>query len=133
MITMSIEVRNLDKLQDNFKRAPSRALYWLARATKAAIFEVEKQAIDPNFRFKTPRALRTGQLQLSFKHGRNFFNGGLRGSIGPTVHYAPYVYFGTRKVRPNSYMDRIATAATPDVEKHFETAIDTFTAELATT
>jgi hypothetical protein len=129
---MSIHVSNLDALRSNFERAPSLALSYLAKATQAAIFEVEKQAIDPNFRFKTPRAKRTGYLSLSFSYGRYIDPSGLRAAIGPTAFYAPYVEYGTRRgIQPNPYMERIAKAAKPGVEKQFETAIGSFVAELA--
>ena len=132
MIAITLRIDNLDQLRSNFGRAPSRALHWLSRATQAAIFEVEKQAVDANFRFVTPRSLRTGYLALSFAYGRRFDRGGLRGSIGPTAHYARFVYFGTRRgVRPNPYMDRIAAAAEPAVNVHFEKAVDSFVSELA--
>lgn len=134
MIEMKIEVKNLDKLRANFRKAPALTLKYLSAATEAALFEVEKQAIDSNFQFKLPRIRRTGQLQQSFAHGRRIDKGGLRGSIGPTVRYAPYVYFGTKRgIRPNKYMDRIAKAATPDVEKHFQKATDTIVNHLAKT
>lgn len=132
MITVKIDIQNLDKLRTNFAKAPTTALKWLSKATQASIFEVEKQAVDRNFLFKTPRAKRTGDLQKSFQYGRYIAPGGLQASIGPTVHYAPHVYFGTsRGIRPNLYMDRIAEAATPEVNRHFETAIDKLVEELA--
>lgn len=132
MITVKVETQNLDKLRSNFSRAPTTALKWLGKATEASIFEVEKQAVDKNFLFRTPRAKRTGDLQKSFQYGRYIAPGGLQASIGPTVHYAPYVYFGTnRGTKPNFYMDRIAEAATPAVNTHFEKAINNFVNEIA--
>jgi hypothetical protein len=132
MIEMQIEIQNLDKLRENFRRAPSLTLKYLSKAVAASIFEVEKQAVDSNFQFKTPRALRTGQLANSFAFGRRFSADGLSGSIGPTVRYAPYVYFGTtRGLKPNKYMDRIAKAAEPEVQKHFNVAITKIADSLA--
>jgi hypothetical protein len=132
MIAVNIHIENLDRLRSNFNRAPATALKYLSKATAASIFEVEKQAVDRNFRFKTPRAQRTGNLQLSFSYGRYIAPGGLLASIGPTVHYSPYVYFGTRRgIAPNPYMDRIATAAESDINRHFEKAVDLFVSELA--
>jgi hypothetical protein len=132
MIALTIRVDNLAELRSNFLKAPATTLKYLSQATKAAIFEVEKQAIDRNFQFKTPRALRTGYLALSFSFGRQIDPSGLRGSIGPTALYAPYVYFGTsRGIRPNPYMDRIAKAAEAGVNKQFETALDKIVTEIA--
>jgi hypothetical protein len=132
MIALTVRIQNLDKLRDNFRKAPSLALKRLSQATQAAIFEVEKNAVDANFRFRTPRAMRTGYLALSFAYGRRFELGGLRASIGPTARYAPYVYFGTRRgIAPNLFMDRIAAAAEPAVNRHFEKAIDLLVSDIA--
>ena len=94
---------------------------------------MEKQAVERNFQFKTPRALRTGYLALSFAYGRSFAPGGLQAAIGPTAHYAPNVYYGTMRSRPNLYMDRIARAAEPAVDKHFEKAVDLLVSDIAKT
>lgn len=131
MIGVHVRITNLEALRANFRRSPVLALKYLSKATSASIFEVEKQAVDRNFQFKTPRALRTGMLQQSFSYGRYISPNGLYASIGPTVRYAPYVYFGTSRSRPNRYMDRIARAAEPHINKHFETAVDRFVGELA--
>lgn len=132
MTAISLRIEHLDELRANFAKAPQTSLKYLSLATRAAIFEVEKQAIDKNFQFKTPRSFRTGFLSLSFAYGRNFSPSGLSGSVGPTAHYAPYVYLGTRRgIRPNPFMDRIAGAAEPAVNKHFETAVDQIATALA--
>jgi hypothetical protein len=137
MITVKVDIKNIDKLRSNFSRAPTTALRYLSKATQASIFEVEKQAVDRNFQFKTPRAQRTGQLALSFAYGRHIAPGGLSASIGPTAthkgfYYPGAVYSGTsRGIKPNPYMDRIAEAATPAINAHFERAIDLFVSDLA--
>jgi hypothetical protein len=43
------------------------------------------------------------------------------------------VYFGTKRGKPNPYMDRIAKAAEPGVQKHFEKAVDLIVDNLGTT
>lgn len=132
MIQLRIHIENLDDLRANFRKAPALALKYLSQATKASIFEIEKQAVDKNFRFKWPRSMRTGYLSLSFGYGRYLAPGGLRASIGPTAFYAPFVYFGTRRgMMPNPYMDRIAEAAEPGVNKQFETAVDKLASDIA--
>ena len=131
-VALTVRIEGLDRLQSAFRQAPALTLTYLAKATSAALFEVEKQAVDSNFRFRTPRSQRTGQLQQSFAFGRSISANGLRGTIGPTVRYAPYVYYGTRwGIRPNPYMDRIADAATPGVNKHFQKAVDIIVDKLA--
>ncbi len=131
MIAIQVHVKGLDALRANFSKAPGLTLKYLAKATSASIFEVEKESIDRNFQFVTPRAQRTGQLQQSFAHGRRISPDGLSGSIGPTVRYAPYVYYGYKGRRANKYMDRIAKAAEPQIQKHFEKAVDIIVDNLA--
>ena len=131
MIAVSLHIENLDQLRANFHKAPGLALKYLSAATKASIFEIEKQAVDSNFRFKWPRSMRTGYLALSFSYGRYIAPGGLYGAIGPTAHYARYVYEGTGRMTANPYMDRIAKAAEPEVNRHFETAIDKLVGDIA--
>jgi hypothetical protein len=135
MITATVRIENLDQLRANFRKAPALTLDRLAAATKASIFEIEKLADDSGdsglFRFKTPRAERTGYLALSFGYGRRFDRSGLRGSIGPTAHYAPYVYLGARGREPNPFMDRIAKAAEPEINRHFEKAVDQVVSAIA--
>lgn len=131
MIEVSIKIENLDKLRDRFNKAPGLTLKYLSRAIQASIFEVEKQAVDRNFQFKTPRSRRTGWLEKSFAFGR--YIAPLRGSIGPTAMYSPFVYFGTsRGIQPNMYMDRIARASTSHIEKHFQDAVDKVVNDIAT-
>lgn len=131
-VEMKIKIENLKELRANFNKAPVLALRYLSQAVAAGIFEIEKQAIDRNFQFKTPRSKRTGQLQRSFQDGKEIK--GVYGAIGPTVFYAPYVYYGTKRgIKPNMYMDRIAESAEDAVGKHFEKAIELFVADLAKT
>lgn len=133
MTTITVSVANLDKLRANFRKAPEITLRYLSQATRAAIFEVEKQAVDRNFRFKLPRSARTGYLALSFGYGRHIAPSGLRATIGPTAHYAPYVHEGTsRGIAPNPFMERIADAAEPAVNQHFNKATELIVRDLAT-
>lgn len=132
MIAITVQVQNLEALRSNFAKAPTLALTYLSKATQASLFEIEKQAVDRNFQFKTPRAKRSGFLQLSFSYGRAIEPGGLKGAIGPTAKYAPFVYYGTRRgIQPNRYMDRIAKAARAGVNKQFKSAVDAFVAAIA--
>lgn len=132
MIDINIKIQNLDKLQKAFQQAPAKTVEYLQKAVYASTFEVEKNAIDRYFQFKTPRSLRSGMLAQSFAYGRKFAPDGLSASIGPTVKYAPYVYFGTRRgIRPNKYMDRIAQASVKDIQKHFNKSLDLLITYLA--
>jgi hypothetical protein len=124
MITVSVRIDGLDSLKAAFKRAPSQTLRYLASATRASILELDKQAIDSNMQFRTPRSQRTGFLVQTWGLNKEFRRGGLQGTTGPIMDYAPYVYFGARGRRPNKYLDRIAAAAEPKIQKHFDTAVD---------
>lgn len=130
MISVNLQIENLDQLRSNFGKAPQLTLKYLSAAVKASIFAIEKQAIDRNFQFKTPRGRRTGWIERSFAFGR--YIEPLVGSIGPTATYAPYVYFGTRRgIKPNPFMDRVASASEKDINKFFNEAVDKLTDDLA--
>lgn len=132
VVKMNIRIENLNELRANFNKAPQLSLKYLSQAVAASIFEVEKQAVDRNFQFKTPRSGRTGFLQSSFSQGKQIK--GLKGAIGPTTFYSPFVYFGTsRGIAANPFMDRIAEASEDSVTKHFKKAIDLFLRDIAKT
>lgn len=124
MIQMDIEVKGISNLNAMYKRRPEVVKKYMNKAIQAGIFEIEKQAVDDNFQFKTPRSLRTGYLQRSFKFGILF--GDLSGAIGPTAEYAPRVH------ERNPFMHRIARASQPQVQKHFEQALKLIVEDLNT-
>jgi hypothetical protein len=115
MIDLNIEIKGINKLKDMYARRPDVVKQYMNKAIAASVFEIEKQAVDSNFQFNTPRALRTGYLQRSFKFG--IILGDLQGAIGPTAEYAPMVH------KRNQFMPRIARASQPYVEKHFNQAL----------
>lgn len=115
MIEIKVEVKGISKLKEMYAKRPEVVRKYINKAISASIFEVERQAIDSNFQFKTPRAFRTGYLQRSFKFGMQL--GDLIGQIGPTAEYAPYVH------RKNPFMYRVASASQPYIQKHFEDAL----------
>jgi hypothetical protein len=126
MIEVNLDVQGLNKLEGMFRRAPEVVRTHLNNAIKASIFEVLRLADDSGdsgyFRFKTPRQFRTGLLSLSFRQGITFSD--LQASIGPRVNYAPIVH------KNNPFMKRIAEAATPAMQKHFEQAVALIVKEL---
>ena len=118
MADLEIRVDGLAELRRNFRRAPTIGTKLFQRALLASLFAIDKQAVDSNFQFKTPRASRTGYLKLSFALPGSRSVSGLTGRIGPTADYAPYVYYGTsRGIQANPYMDRIAKAAEKEVNQ----------------
>lgn len=114
-VELNIEINGLNRIKEAFARRPDVVKRYINRAIEASIFQIEKDATDDNFQFKTSRSQRTGYLQRSFKFGivsRDFF-----GSIGPTANYASYVH------RNNEFMPRIARASQPFIQKYFEDAL----------
>jgi hypothetical protein len=143
MITVNVQVRGLDQLRSNFKQAPNLTLTYLAKATTASIAEIEKNVTEGGImQYRTPRSKRSGHLVSRWGLGdaRGSNNRGLRAWTGPSVNYAWNVYVGYRTDPkrnrtiywgPNKYMDRIADAATPGINRHFQTAVDTIVAKIA--
>lgn len=130
MADINIVIENLPELRLNLKNYPKITISWLNKAIHASVLQLQKDAVDSNFQFKTPRSKRTGYLQASFGLGISF--GDLYGKIGPTAFYAPFVYFGTsRGIQPNPYMDRIAKASNSAIQKYFKDALDGIVKELA--
>ena len=127
-VQIDIEVKDLKQLRRMFSRRPKIVTKWLNKAIEASLFEIEKQATDNNFQFKTSRSMRTGLLQRSFKF--NIVTRDLYGSIGPKTQYAKFVHDGTRYLRPNKFMPRIARASQKHIQKHFNDALEAITEEM---
>lgn len=123
MIDMNIEVKGISKLSAMYARRPEVVKKYMNKAISAGIFEIEKQAVDQNFQFITPRALRTGYLQRSFKFGIVLQD--MMGAIGPTARYARKVHMR------NPFMYRISRASQPFVQKHFEEALKIIVEDLS--
>lgn len=123
MIEMNIEVKGLNQIKAAWAKRPDIVKKYMNKAIEASMFQLEKDANDGNFRFKTPRSLRTGFLQESFKYG--IISRDLYGSIGPTANYAPIVH------RNNPFMPRVAQASQPYVKKYFEDALKIIVEDIA--
>lgn len=121
---LNIKAVNFKEIEKAFVSAPKDISIQIGRAVVASLFEVEKQAIDRNFQFKTPRSQRTGFLERSFKFGTVV--GKEKGEIGPTAKYANSVHEGLGGATnpSNPFMVRILEEADPNIQKHFEDAID---------
>lgn len=120
---MNIKVNGLSGLKSAFQKRPEIVKKYINDAISRAVFIIENNATDDNFQFITPRSQRTGWLQRSFKLGiqtRDFF-----GSIGPTAEYAPKVHAS------NPFMERIARAAQPHIERELNDAVAGITSEIA--
>ena len=76
-----------------------KASYDVTRKAQAVI---AKTALDIEADAKSLAPVDTGALRNSI--GTTISNGGLSAEIGPTVHYAPYLEYGTRRMPPQPYM-----------------------------
>jgi hypothetical protein len=122
MIGLEIEIKGMKEIKSAYARRPQIVKKHINDAISKAIFKLKDEAQDRNFQFVTPRQFRTGYLQRSFDFGivtRDFF-----GAIGPTAEYAPFVH------RRNQFMDRIARAAQPTIQRYFDEAIESITNDL---
>lgn len=122
MIALNIQVKGINELRKAFQKRPEIVKKYINDSISRSLFIIENNANDSNFQFKTPRSLRTGYLQRSFKFGiitRDFF-----GSIGPTVEYAQYVHVN------NPFMERIARMSQPQIEREFNDALVNITEEI---
>jgi hypothetical protein len=124
MPTVEITLNNFTELKNALANYKDISYPVLESAIDAATAEINKEAVDPNFQFKTPRARRTGFLSLSFAYGIRRADNSLTGSIGPTAKYAVFVEQGTSRIAPNPFMERIAEISRPFAQNHFEDAIE---------
>lgn len=120
---IEIQIENLKELQGALKQFPTISERWIQRAIEASIAEVQKGAT------KGVVPWLTGRLCQSFGEGIRL--GRLWGKIGPTVDYAIFVHEGTRFMKPNRFMNRIAEKANPAIQKHFSLALENIVNEIA--
>ena len=132
MQSIELKIDNLQELISGFRNYKNLSYPLFANAINATLAEVQKLAVDPIFQFKTPRARRTGFLSLSFAYGLNVARADdLEGSIGPTARYAIFVHEGTSRIRPNPFMDRIASQVKPKADEYFQETADAIVDKIA--
>jgi len=137
---VDVQISGLSKVVKNLERYPEIAGDRYSRAINATLFLIQKYGNEGDygnggiFQFKTPRALRTGKLSLSFLEGTHLANPyNLVGIIGPTVRYAIIVHEGLGRMKgPNRFMERIVKKAQPDINRIFAEATDQVAEALAT-
>lgn len=123
MIDYSIE--GADAIVNGMKNYPDKANPILARGINAILATLHKEATDENFQFVLPRNRRTGMLLNSFSTGIKLASTNkLEGSIRPTVYYAEFVHEGTKNIRPNAFMPRIAKAGKSETNEHIKSVAD---------
>lgn len=138
MPQIAVEIKNLDRLLAALKKYPAISRPQLAKGINASLLEIQKNATDANFQFKTPRSRRTGMLQLSFKDGFEYATDTkLEGSIGPTArskggaYYPLFVHEGTGRMSPNPFMERIADASTVKINGYIIESLEKILAQVA--
>lgn len=139
MADFRVEIQGLSELRAALKDYPKISAPRFAKAINASLARIHENATEPVFQFKTPRPLRTGLLSETFgipdtkRQGLEMATPEkLRGTIGPTRYYAPFVEFGTsRGIAPNPYMERILSRSKDKVNKEFENAMKDITGEIA--
>lgn len=77
----------------------------------AVVAEVSKATLDVEALAKAKVPVKTATLQRSIHSV--FTNGGLTGTVGPSVFYGAYVEFGTRRMGARPYMRPAADAVLP--------------------
>ena len=120
-VAVKIELRNEAQVQRALKIAPAKAAEYLTKGLHGGIFRLheESQKAD-NLQFKKP----THTTRASFGKGIELKN--LYGSIRPTTYYSVFVHQGTRFIKSNPFMKRIADAGEKNVNKEINNAMDAF-------
>lgn len=93
-------------------RVVSNRLPAISAALRPAVAtEVKKATFDIEARAKARTPVLTGTLRRSI--ASVFSNGGLTGTVGPSVGYSRFVEFGTRRMGARPYMRPAAEAVLP--------------------
>lgn len=124
-MAVMIQIRNLDRLSQAVALYPETSLQFVEEALDRSVdiilnYALPHRGIVP---YKTTR------MSQSFKEG--IIRGNLFCAVGPTVDYAIYVDQGTRYIRPRLFMDKLAKASEPLINKRFEEATEKIVLALA--
>jgi hypothetical protein len=124
-MAVMITIRNLEPLRQAVALYPETSVQFLEYALDRSVdiilnYALPHRGIVP---YKTTR------MSQSFKEG--IVRGNLFRAVGPTVDYAIYVDQGTRYIRPRLFMDKLAKASEPLIDKRFEEATDKIVQALA--
>ena len=141
MADFKVEIQGLRELKLALKDYPKVSAPRFAKAINASLMQIQKMAVGDEtvFQFKLPRAKRSGLLSATFglpdarAQGLELATPNkLRGTIGPTRYYAPFVEFGTsRGIAPNPYMERILSRSKDNINKEFQGALKDITDQIA--
>lgn len=111
-----IEVRGREELQRDLEKAARELPPGMERAMGKAVLLVEEYAKTESWGRPGPE-VRTGRLRASITPKVQRIGGGVRGTVGSNVEYAPYVELGTRRMPPYPYLWPALRAKTEEVIK----------------
>ncbi len=107
-----VQITNIAQIRTAFALAPALMIRYLNEAIQKSIFLIEGQSM-----IRTP--VRTGRLRAS--HTTQFSS--LKGSVGPTAFYAPFVHNGTRYMKARPFLYGAVQQENPTVQKFFTDAV----------
>lgn len=93
MADVKITIKNMAEIRAAFAKAPGLTVSAVNRAIQKSIFTIERDS-------KRATPVDTGYLRAS--HRTLFSN--LRGEVGPTAVYAPFVHDGTSRMRARPFL-----------------------------
>lgn len=95
MAELSVSLHGAKDVDRKFKRMPIRLARVMNKLVAESALNIQREA-----RRLCP--VDTGRLRSSIQVA--FFAGGLGATVGTIVHYAPYIEFGTRYMKPRPYL-----------------------------
>lgn len=118
-VSIKVDIRDKDNVERTLKMFPAQSRKYLTQGIHGAIFRLHAESQkQENLQFKKP----THTTRLSF--GRGIELRTLYGSIRPMTYYSIFVHQGTRFIKANPFMDRIAESGSRDVDKEINKSID---------
>lgn len=112
MAQINVTIKNLPQIRMAFAQAPRLMAKNLQKAIGQSIFTIERES-----KLRTP--VRTGFLRSS--HTTKLSP--LRGEVGPTADYAPFVHGGTRYMRARPFLLQGVQASENNIDGFFRTAV----------
>ena len=112
MANINITIKNMPQIRAAFAKAPKLTVNALNTAIHKSIFTIERDS-----KLRTP--VDTGFLRAS--HRSLFSN--LRGEVGPTAMYAPYVHDGTSRMKGRPFLLQAVQGDEQKIQGYFEDAV----------
>jgi HK97 gp10 family phage protein len=109
---IKITIKNMAEIRAAFAKAPGLTVKALNRAIQRSIFTIERDS-------KRATPVDTGFLRAS--HRSLFSN--LRGEVGPTAVYAPFVHDGTSRMMSRPFLLEAVQSNERRVQGYFESEV----------